>query len=268
LETVGVRLSVLLITAILSCTSIHAGEAMPTASEITRRMVERSQALARADGPQYTYLKRSLLERMDSEGQILSSEEKLYQVTLTAGLPFNRLLKIQGRDLSSAELAKEDAREEKFRKRFVSTDTKTLAARREGLVTPELLGRYDFVVENRIVLSNRSTLVLSFRPKAGGLPSAKVIDRLLSRMAGKLWIDEEEADTARIEARLIEPFYLGWFGWLGSLTRFELSLDRQRMPNGIWINAKQALLIQCRKMTTNMRFRTSEESSEFQKVVR
>jgi hypothetical protein len=267
-RSLGPRLRNLLIAGILSCYDLHAGEALPTASEVTRRLVERSKAVAQADGPQYTYRKRSRLERTDSTGRTLSSEEKVYQVTLTAGVPFNRLLKVQGRALSAEELAREDAKEEKFRQRFVSADRKKLAAQREGLVTPELLDRYDFVVENRAVLSNRATLVLSFKPKTANLSSNKLMDKLLNRMTGKLWIDEEDADTARIEVRLIEPFYLGWFGWLGSLTRFDLTLERQRMPDGTWINAKQAMLIQCRKMTALLRFKHTEDSSEFKKVAR
>jgi hypothetical protein len=259
----------LVLTGLLRCgaPSLHGFEALPNAAEVTRRMVEHSQAVARADqGPHYAYLKHSSLERLDATGRRLSSEEKIYEVKLIAGLPFNRLVRIQGRESSPEELAREDAREEKFQRRFVSTDTKTLAARREGLVTPELLERYDFMVESRVVLSNRSTLVLAFKPKAGSLPCSKLVDRLLNRMAGRLWIDEAEADTARIEAYLMEPVHLGWFGWLGSLNQFELSLQRQRMPDGVWINTRQALLIQCRKMTTMMRFRTHEESSDFKKV--
>jgi hypothetical protein len=229
-------------------------------------MVERSQASAQGDGPQYVYRKRSLLERMDSAGKTLKTEEKVYEVTLIAGLPVNRLVKVQGRELGPEELARENAKEEKFRQRFVSTDAKKVAARREGLVTPELLGRYDFVVASRMMLSNRSTLVLTFKPKAGDLPSSTLMDKLLNRMAGTLWIDEADADTARVEARLVEPMHLGWFGWLASLSQCEVSLERQRMPEGVWINAKQALLIQFRKITATMRFRSTEESSEFRKV--
>jgi hypothetical protein len=262
----GKRLLILLTAGILSGARICAAEPLPAAAEVTRRMVERSQAIARFDGPQCTYCKRSWLERMDSTGRTLSSEEKVYLVTVIAGVPFNRLLKIQGRDLSAEELAREDAKEERFQQRFVPADRKKLASRREGLVTPELLGRYDFVVEGRTVLSNRPTLVLSFKPKTGSLPTTKLVDRLLNRMAGKLWVDEQDADTARVEVRLIEPLYLGWFGWMGSLTQFELSLTRQRMLDDIWVNAKQTLLIQCRKVTTPVRFRLTEESSEFKKV--
>jgi len=141
-----------------------------------------------------------------------------------------------------------------------------VAARKEGLVTPELLGRYQFAVEKRVILSNRPTLVLTFKPKEGSLPSGTVQDKLLNRMAGRLWIDEEDADTARVEAGLVEQLSLGWFGFLGSLSRCDLSLERQRMPDGVWTNTKQALLIHCRKLTATVRFRATEGCSGFQKV--
>jgi len=268
----GGELSVmLLITGLLRWAPqpVCAGETLPEASEVTRRMVERSQTLAQVDqGPQYTYVKRSLLERLDAAGQSLKSEEKFYQVTLIGGFPFKRLVKIQGRELSSEELRREDAKEEKFRQRFVSADPKKLVARKEGMVTPELLDRYQFVVEKRVVLSNRPTLVLTFEPKDGNLPSRTVQDKLLNRTRGRLWIDEGDADTAKLEVSLVEPIFLGWFGLLGSLAQCDLSLERQRMPDGAWIDTKQALFIQYRKLTATMRFRTTETSSGFKKVVR
>ena len=259
----------LLVVGLLICfaRSDWAAEALPAASEVTRRMIERAQTVARADqGPQYTYEKRSLLERLDATGQPISSEEKLYPVTLISGFPFNRLVKIQGRELSAEELRKEDVREERFRQRFISADRKKLVAGKEALVTAELLDRYQFAVKERVVLSNRPTLVVTFKPKEGDIPSGTVQDKLLNRMAGTLWIDEGDADTARLTVSLVEPVSLGWFGWLGSLSRCELSLDRQRMPDGVWINARQALLIQCRKLTASLRFRTTEESSGFRHV--
>ena len=85
-------------------------------------------------------------------------------------------------------------------------------------------------------------------------------------MAGKVWIDEADADTARLEVSLVAPLSLGWFGLLGSLNRCELSLERQRMPDGVWINTKQVLFIQFRRLAATLRFRTKEECTGFQKV--
>ena len=259
----------LLITGLLGCFP-HCGraaEALPGASEVTRRMIARAQAVARAEQrPQYTYEKRSLRERLDADGQVLKSEEKTYLVTLIGGVPFNRLVRIKGRELSSEELRSEEAREEKFRQKFISPAATKSAARKAGWVTAELLGRYQFEVMERVILSNRPTLVLTFKPKEGNLPPGTFLDKLLNGMSGRLWIDEGDADTARLIVSLGDPVALGWFGLLGSLNRCDLSLERQRMPDGVWINTKQGLVIHSRKLTTTTRSRITEVSSGFRKV--
>jgi hypothetical protein len=245
----------------------RAAEPLPDASDVTRRMIERGQAVAQHEqGPRYTFDKRALLERLDAAERPIKSEEKTYQVTWIGGVPHNRLVKIEGRELSEQELKREQAREEKFQRRFVSADRHKMAAQRETLVTHALLDRYEFSVKERVMLSNRATLVLTFKPRAGHLPSGAIHDRLLNRMAGTLWVDEADADTARLVVHLVEPLSLGWFGWLGSLSRFELSLDRQRMPEGVWINKKLSMFLQCRKLATALRFRLTEDSSGFERL--
>jgi len=244
-----------------------ATQTLPAASEVTRRMIEHAQVVAQVEkGPQYTYEKVSRLERLDEAWRPISTEEKIYEVKVVCGLPFNRLVKVQGRDLSVQELKQEEAREERFRQRFISTDRKKMVAQKEALVTPELLDRYDFTVQRRVVLRNRPTLVLTFKPKSGDLASENFMDKLLDRMAGTLWVDEADGDTARVMANMVEPLSLGWFGWLGSLSRCELSLERERMPGGVWVNNKLTLLIQCRKLATTLRFRTTEESRGFRRA--
>jgi hypothetical protein len=133
-------------------------------------------------------------------------------------------------------------------------------------VTPELLARYQFAVKQRVVLSNRPTLVVTFKPRVADMPSRSVEDKILNRLTGTLWIDEAEADTARVEANLVESVAVGWFGWLGSLTRCELSLTRQRMPDGVWINDRMTLFIQARKLVASERYRLTEESRGFSRA--
>ena len=258
--------AMLLVAGLLSCWHGYgrAPEALPPASEVTRRMLEHAQMVAESEhGPQYTYEKRSLLEQLDAAGRADSLEEKIYQVRLIQGFPFNRLIKIQGRELTPEESKRQDAKEEKFQQQFVSADRRKLAARKQALVTPELLARYQFAVKQRVVLSNRPTLVVTFKPKDGDQPERSVEDRILNRLTGTLWIDEAEADTARVQANLVDSVAVGWFGWIGSLTRCDLSLTRQRMPDGVWINDRMTLFIQCRKLISSQRFRLTEESRGF-----
>ncbi len=261
--------AVLLIAELLAfCPKVlPAAASLPPASEVTRRMIERAQTVASAEqAPKYQYEKRYVLEHLEPASQTPKPEEKLYRVTLIAGIPFNRLIRIQGRDLTAEELVEQDRKEERFRQRFLSADSKKLAARKEGWVTPELLDRYQFTVVERVLLTNRPTLVLTFKPRLAKLPSKTVRDKLLNRLEGTVWIDEADADTARLSTRLTESFALGWLGMLGSLSQCELTLERQRMPGGIWVNTRQVLLLQCRRLATTMRFRVTEDSSRFKEV--
>jgi hypothetical protein len=245
----------------------QAAEGLPPVSEVIRRMLERAEAVARDErGTQYAYEKRSVLAHLDATGQAFKSEEKLYHVTLIAGFPFNRLVRIRGRDLTPEELRREQRKEERFQQRFTSQNITNMAARRDAWVTPQLLAKFDFVVQERVVMNDRPTLILTFSPKEGSIQEKVVSDKLLNRMAGTVWIDEQDAEAAKLSVNLTDSVSLGWFGMLGSLSRFDLSLDRKRMPEGVWVNARQILQIQCRKLTSTLRFRSTEESSEFKKV--
>jgi hypothetical protein len=141
-----------------------------------------------------------------------------------------------------------------------------MATRKEAWVTHQLLERFDFVVKERVVMDNRPTLILTFSPKEAELQEKAVSDKLLHRMAGTVWIDEQDAEAVRLSVNLTDSVSLGWFGMLGSLSRFDLTLDRKRMPEGVWVNARQILQIQCRKLASTLCIRSTEESSNFKKL--
>jgi len=180
-------------------------------------------------------------------------------------MPFTRLVKIQGRDLTEAELAKEGQREATFRKRIDGVDLKKKAARREAMITPDLLDRFDFKVLRREVVHERPTLVVSFGPKPSAVSDKTIQDKVLSRIGGTLWVDEEEFEVTKLQTGLRSSLSLGWFGFVGSLTRCDLTLERQRMPDGVWINVKNTMLIVARKLFESMHYRTTEASSGFRK---
>ncbi len=247
--------------------SLSAAEPLPSSDELTRRIINRSQALVSTNGgPVYKYPKHTLIERLDSSGAPVSSDEKFYEVTLISGIPFNRLLKIAGRELTPAELQTEQERDEKFQQRMSSIDPKKLLASRKGLVSPDLLAHYQFTVSKRIQLNNRTTFVVFFKPKENPEAASSIRDRVLNRVEGTLWVDEQDDEITKVSAHLTETISLGWFGWLGSLSKCEFALDRQRMPDGVWVNLKQAWSIQFRKLTSTTRFRVTETSEDFKRI--
>ena len=244
----------------------QAGQDLPDADTVVKRVVERADNLARnGRSEKYLYEKRSVVEELDAAGKVSESTEKLYQVILIEGVPFSRLVKIQNRDLTEAELKAEQRKEEAFRKKVTGKESGEKVKHRLGEEIGELVGHYDFKVERRENLGNRPALVLSFRPKADRKLEKAIVDKVLNRLAGTIWVDEEESEVARLKVGLTEGISLGWFGMVGSLKQCDLSLENQRVADGVWLKAKQTILIAGRKVVSAMRYRATEEEYGFRK---
>jgi hypothetical protein len=232
-------------------------------SNVMARVVARSAEIAKAGATEkYSYEKRSVLEELDSRGQAIRSTEKLYQVELVGGWPFSRLVKVQGRELSPEQLRAEEERERAFRNKLAGRDLGKAPGKREAWVRPEIVSRYEFTYLSNDVRQVRETVVLQFKRKATN-PETTAQDRIYNRLQGRVWVDAAEAEIVRLQVELTEELSLGFLGFLGSLSQCDLNLERNRMADGVWVNAKHTLLIVGRKLLSPMRFRTTEESSGF-----
>ena len=240
---------------------------LPAASSLIQRVVERAQLVARAEQTNhYTYEKRSIMVELDEQDRVIKSTEKRYEVVLIGGLPFQRLVKVQGRELTVKELEKQNQRETAFRQRVTRVDLSKKAKRREGLATQELVDRFEFKITKRQVIEGRPTLVVTFSPRAGA-PEKTMEDKVFQHVFGTVWVDEHEAEIAKLDASVRGPIPLGWFGAVGSLNKFHATLERSRMPDGVWVNRKSSFWIVARKLFSAIRSRTTEESSGFRREV-
>jgi len=228
------------------------------------RVVERAKAVARGnEASHYTYEKRSITKRFDSHDRPVETTDKIYRVILIHGLPFTRLIKVQGKELSPQQLEKEDKREAAFRQKVTRVDVTKKAAHREPVASADLVNQFEYTVVRREMVSGRPTLVLTFKAKPA--KDESISDKVLHRLEGTLWVDEAEAEVARVDARLREPVSLGWLGMIGALTKCQLAFERLRLPDAVWVNAKTDVSIVGREVFKAMRFTMNEESSGFRK---
>jgi hypothetical protein len=259
---IGVALSFYL-TSVCLVRSAESKTTLPPATNIVLRLLERASQVAQGDtGPKFTYSKRSLTEELNSRGEVVHSTEKKYNVVLIQGWPFDRLIEVQGKQLSEADLRKEEQREQAFRIKIAGRDLKQRRDRKEAWITPELIGRYHFTVVSNDLCRNRKAFVLAFKPKSGNREET-IEDKICNRLTGLLWVDSEDAEIARLEVHLTDDLSLGWMGMLGSLKECNLTAQRQKMPEGTWVNTKHVLQIVGRKLVSTMRYRSIEESSDF-----
>ena len=240
-------------------------EPLPAASNLVQRVIERAQRVARAGQTNhYAYEKRSVTAELDDDDRVIKSTEKLYQVKLIGGLPFTRLVKVQGRELTAKELEKQNERETAFRQRVTRVDIQKKAKNKEGLATPELVNRFEFQVTKREIIEGRPTLIVTFAPRAGASEKS-LEDKVFQHVFGTLWVDEEEAELTKLDASVRGPVSLGLFGAVGSLNKFQATIERSRMPDGVWVNRKSTFWIAVRKFLSTMRSKTTEEASGFRR---
>ena len=236
---------------------------LPSGDQVIRRMMDRSAAMAAAtNAPAWTYDKRTVMEKLDSDSKVEERTEKLYRVQIIQGVPFSQLVKVEGRDLSEAEIKKENQHEAAFQKQLSGRDPKKAVKQRESFITTNVIERFEFKTLQREAVGGRQTIVVSFEPKPGK-DDGGIQDRLLSRMAGMLWVDEATGDVARLQVQLTKGFSMGLLGVLGSIKECRMTLESKPMTDGTWLPEKTTMLMSARMFLSSVRFQMEETSSNF-----
>lgn len=97
----------------------------------------------------------------------------------------------------------------------------------------DLVARYDFKLVGREVTNGYSLLVLDFTPQKKKLPEDGIRDRLINRIAGRVWVDEREFAIKRCTLQLLESVSIVG-GIVGEAQKFDYSFDRERTEDGFW----------------------------------
>jgi hypothetical protein len=105
--------------------------------------------------------------------------------------------------------------------------------KRDLLANTNLVRRFAFELRGREIVDGRSTLVVDFKPVSQKLPTSNLKERCLSKVTGRVWVDEDESVIVKAEARLTEG--IGVVGGLiGSVHKFNFSFGRERTEDGLW----------------------------------
>lgn len=243
--------------------SALAGQTLPAGEQLIQRVMGRSAALATATNTAvWAYDKAQVMMKLDGKAQVKEREEKLYRVHLVRGIPFSRLTKIEGRELTEAELEKENQREAAFQKSLSGRDPKQAVAHREAFITTNIVDHFQLTTARRAVVQGRQTVVVNFEAKPGQ-GGDTFQEKMFSRLAGTLWVDEETADVARLEVHLTKELSLGLLGVLGTIKDFQMEIIFQPMTDGGWLPQKSTFSFSGRMFLSRMRFQMEETSSNF-----
>ena len=264
---------VILVSSFALCSVSFAGEVLPAApapptfAQIASNVVARSKwERTQNTTAQFTFGKLRVLEEFDSNGKVTDRKQSRQEWFPINGTPFARTVEKNGKPLTDKERKAEEERAAAVRAGKKPARSPDATKRdKEWQLTDEMLARYTFKVTGQETVRGRPAWVVEFEPRSKDLPVNKLPDRVANKVAGKVWVDAEDWELARLKFWLTEEIiFIG--GVAGVLRKFELLLDRARVEPNAWLPTTIDFDMAGRELLTNKRLHFREEAKDFKRV--
>jgi hypothetical protein len=198
----------------------------------------------------YTCRMTEIERKHDGDGRVKETETKIYEVTPIGDEAVERLLSVNGKELSPSEQEKEDKRiqkeiEEILKRREKKQQKKEEREAREArgekekqdkdeLTILDFLRISEITSVRREVFRGQQVIAFDFEPRKGFKPKNRVQD-IVNKLAGTIWVDENAKQVARLEARLTDSFKLGG-GVLASIApSTAFAFEQEKIGDEIWM---------------------------------
>jgi hypothetical protein len=205
----------------------------------------------------YTFIQQVERRDLDGSGRVKKVESNTYDVLILDGTPYERKIARNGQPLAAGDARKEEGKfERERRKRLNESDSerrkrleKESKSREEGRAfLREIPEAYLFRLAGEERIEGRAVWVIDATPRADYRPKIARA-ALLSKLRGRMWIDQEEYQWVRVEVQVVAPISFGLvLARLNPGTR--VSFLQTRINNELWVptridtrlNARLALL--------------------------
>ena len=238
----------------------------PSEKEVLARALERGLAREQQGvDRRYTHRLHRVVEKLDRDARPARVEKFLYQVVYIDGMRYERLLEKDGKPLGKREQEAERRKEEDVRRRLRKDGDGDSLNARVFRFNRDLVDRYRFRLTGTGEVNGRQAFVVSFEPKSGELPVLHRVDRALNNSKGRVWLDQESYDIARVEFRMFRTTRFGW-GILGSISHVEGVLECREGEGGNWFPSFFRIYLKGRVLFRSMHTRRTSRWSDFEPV--
>lgn len=228
--------------------------------------VARNQDELESRVSEYTYLLKQTTRTINKRGELENEEVQVYEVYPVAnGSAVRKLISKDGVALTPEQADKEAKRagdelekaererEKRARKRDEakakkaartlnensdknrnSEDATNDNEQRDDPSLSAFLRACEFVAARREMFRERETVVFDFRPRLDFKPRNRE-EAIVSRLAGVVWIDPQDKQIVRLEARFIEGYKIGG-GLVANLkSGTAFVFEQARTIEGVWL---------------------------------
>jgi hypothetical protein len=200
---------------------------------------------------QFTYIERRRDVRVSKLGKVEIGPERMFEVfpSATPGRTYKRLIAVNGRQLTEAELAARDREHQKDlaelaaraqnetpvqRAERLKEEAETLAEREailnDGFAAfePTFIGRETY--------DGQKVLVISLTPRENARVNTRE-GRWMKKFEGRVWVAEQDHQIARLEMRARDDVSIGW-GILGRVHEGSRFVFTRHKFEGAWLPAE------------------------------
>jgi hypothetical protein len=193
----------------------------------------------------YTGTRNEQETEYDKNGKVSKQERNEYTFFYLDGEEVSTLVKKDGKALSDSEQNKENEktrkRIEEIQKRQGKKEAKEEKARDEGKEEKEddpgievFLRACQFVNPRRERFRGQDVLVFDFEPNPE-YKAKKMVEKVVQKLAGVVWVDEKAHDVARLEAYFLSDFRLAG-GLVANLQKgTSFVFEQSFVNNEVWL---------------------------------
>jgi hypothetical protein len=205
----------------------------------------------------YTCRLVEIERKHDGDGRVKETETRSYEVTPLGERSVERLMSVNGKELSASEREKEDKRVQKeveeIIKRREKKDQKEERARAkgekekedDGVEIKDFLRISEITSVRREMFRGHEVIAFDFEPRKGFKPKNRGED-IVNKLAGTIWVDEAAQQVARLEARLTDSYKIagGMLASIGASTAF--SFEQEKIGDEVWLPSSMEANISAR----------------------
>ncbi|MGA9767727.1 MAG: hypothetical protein WBV94_01705 [Blastocatellia bacterium] len=194
----------------------------------------------------YTCRLTQVERKHDGSGRVKETDTRVYEVTPVGRQEIERLISVNGKELTASEREKEDRRVQKEIEEIVKDRQKQqqkkerAEARGEKEEKDDDVTILDFLRISEVTSIRREmfrgheVIAFDFEPRKAFKPKTRA-ESIVSKLAGTVWVDEAARQVARLEARLTDSFKLGG-GLLASISPSSAFVfEQDKVDDEVWL---------------------------------
>jgi len=203
------------------------------AGQIVRRSIAATERSWNARD-HYQFTERDEDRRLDAGGRVKSEDVDVSKIIFVGEVPFEQLVEHNGRPPSADEQRKQAEKLDKLKHETPQERAARLRQQQENRsFIREVPEAFDFQLIGEEVVNDKPAYVLRATPRAGYCAHG-TYGKMMSKVAGKLWVDEQDFGWIKVDGEVTQSFSMGLF--LARVLRgSHITMEQTRFEDGIWM---------------------------------